>query len=206
MHVTKFYATVPSEQNQSVVVIYNSLPDEPEFCLYVKWNRLNVALQQTISTLASSLNTSPITELAGELANIRHGEYNFLQFLHKAGLLEKIRASHVILEPIPGMKITQAALNEQLRNLKNESATITTQSTGTNQAANAFSNITQTLAPSVVSAPSVVETPVANLSEIEQKVSDLSAQVENLTSTLTATVDRLTALLQQKSEPTADSQ
>ena len=148
MQVTKFYATVPSEQNQTVVVIYNSLPDEPEFCLYVKWNRLNVALQQTISTLASSLNTSSVTELAGELANIRHGEYNFLQFLHKAGLLEKIRASQVILEPIPGVRITQATLNEQLRQLKDDkSATITTSSTGTSQAENAFSNIAQTHAP-----------------------------------------------------------
>jgi hypothetical protein len=111
------------DTNKKCVVVFRSLPDEPDQCLIVETEALPPVYHDYLIEAVESPNAQQEMDFynyAGR-SNFQDGS-NMLQALHKYGLLRKRNVDQIEMLPTPGVVINLRELNNQLSQLNGEQA------------------------------------------------------------------------------------
>ena len=109
------------DTNKKCVVVFRSLPDEPDQCLIVETEALPPVYHDYLIEAVESPNAQQEMDFynyAGR-SNFQDGS-NMLQALHKYGLLRKRNVDQIEMLPTPGVVINLRELNNQLSQLNGE--------------------------------------------------------------------------------------
>ena len=111
------------DTNKKCVVVFRSLPDEPDQCLIVETEALPPVYHDYLIEAVESPNAQQEMDFynyAGR-SNFQDGS-NMLQALHRYGLLRKRNVDQIEMLPTPGVVINLRELNNQLLQLNGEQA------------------------------------------------------------------------------------
>lgn len=111
----KKHIGVLSNTSTRVAVVFRTVPNEPTNCLVVETDRLQDALQAELTHVLDSKESNETNDLY-ELLNRRsfNNGTNMLTYLHTNGYIRKVPVDQVLLEPIPGNRVSLALVNEQI--------------------------------------------------------------------------------------------
>lgn len=101
-----------------VIVVFRSLPDEPQSCLIVETDSLPDRYHQNLMDAVESLTAQETLEFY-EYANRQffYDGSNMLTTLHSKGFLRKVPAERVIMRPRIDVEINLSELNRSLSQL-----------------------------------------------------------------------------------------
>ena len=111
----KKHIGVLSNTSTRVAVVFRTVPNETSNCLVVETDRLPDALQTELTHVLDSKEAGETNDLF-QLLNRRtfNNGTNMLTHLHTAGFLRKVPVEQVMLEPIPGNRVSLSLVNEQI--------------------------------------------------------------------------------------------
>jgi hypothetical protein len=85
---------------QRIVLVFNKLPEDPENCLVIEYDRLTDAYRQNLMTILESENGQKVPEFYMALEGISFGDGQpILNALHNMGLMRKVPVKEVVLTP-----------------------------------------------------------------------------------------------------------
>lgn len=91
---------VLDKSGQRIVLVFNKLPEDPENCLVIEYDRLTDAYRQNIMTILESENGQKVPEFYMALEGISFGDGQpILNALHNMGLMRKVPVKDVVLTP-----------------------------------------------------------------------------------------------------------